>query len=70
MVNESVLSHIFLKAVLPCLEVLTAKDTQASQIAARWNGGIRFISGIKGPRCTVELRDARAIVTSSAVEPE
>ncbi|MCK7512630.1 MAG: hypothetical protein MZV70_57055 [Desulfobacterales bacterium] len=67
MVNESVLSHIFLKAVLPCLEALTAKDTQASQIASRWNGSIRFISGIRGPRCTVELKDARAVVTPSGV---
>lgn len=67
MINESVLSHIFLEAVLPCLEVLTVKDPQASQIAARWNGGIRFVSGIKGPRCTVELRDAKAFVKPSAL---
>lgn len=67
MVNESVLSNIFLKAVLPCLEPLTVKDAKAAQIASGWSGSIRFSSGIRGPRCTVELKDAKAFVTPSAL---
>ncbi len=67
MVNESVLSHIFLEAVLPCLEVLTNKDPQASQIASRFSGSIRFISGIGGPCCTVDIRSSRAVVTPKAL---
>jgi hypothetical protein len=66
MVNESVLSNIFLEAVLPCLEVLTAKDAKAIQIASAWSGSIRFSSGFYGPRCTVELRGSRAVVTPGA----
>ncbi|MCU0577303.1 MAG: hypothetical protein MUD15_10835 [Desulfobacterota bacterium] len=63
MVNEAVLSRVYLEAVLPCLELLTLRDTRASQLAARWNGSIRFCVGLSGPRCTVELRDSRATVT-------
>ena len=65
MVDEKVLSRVYLEAVLPCLEVLTQRDTQASLIAAKWNGSIRFSVGISGPRSTVELRNARARVSPS-----
>lgn len=65
MVDEKVLSRVYLEAVLPCLEVLTQRDAQASQIAARWNGSIRFCVGLSGPRSTVVLRNARATVTPS-----
>lgn len=65
MVDEKVLSRVYLEAVLPCLEALTERDAQASQIAAGWNGSIRFCVGLSGPRSTVELRDARARVTLS-----
>ncbi len=67
MVNEKVLSRVYLEAVLPCLEALTRRDDQASQIASRWNGSIRFSVGISGPRSTVELRNARAKVSPRAL---
>jgi len=67
MVNEAVLSRVYLEAVLPCLEVLTLRDTKASGIAALWNGSIRFCVGLSGPRCTVELRGSGAAVTPAAL---
>lgn len=67
MVNEAVLSRIYLEAVLPCLEPLTSGDPQASRIAGQWSGSIRFSVAVSGPRCTVELGGSRAKVTPSAL---
>jgi hypothetical protein len=67
MVDERVLSRVFLEAVLPCLDVLTQRDAEASQIARQWNGSIRFCVGLSGPRCTVALRNSRAAVTPAAL---
>ncbi len=67
MVDERVLSRVFLEAVLPCLDVLTQKDAQASQIARQWNGSIRFCVGLSGHRCTIALRNSRATVTPAAL---
>lgn len=65
MSHESVLAHLYLEAVLPCLEALTEQDDTARALACRWNGRIRLSTGMRGPACTIELKGGRAQVTPS-----
>ncbi|MEA2102961.1 MAG: SCP2 sterol-binding domain-containing protein [Thermodesulfobacteriota bacterium] len=59
MVNQGVLARINLDAVLSNLEIMAAEDAKTSDIAKGWNGSITFITGVSGPRTTLEINNGR-----------
>jgi hypothetical protein len=69
MLDQKVLSRIYLDGVLPAMEVLTAEDPTASSLAGQWNGRIRFAVGFTGPRCDVLFENARVKVEPGAKRP-
>jgi hypothetical protein len=58
MIDEKVLSKIYLGAVLPAVEVLSKEDPAASSLAGQWTGKIRFAAGLTGPRCDLVFKDS------------
>jgi hypothetical protein len=64
MIDQKILSKIYLGAVLPTMEALSIEDPEASSYAAQWNGRIRIAVGFTGPRCDIAFKDSRVEVES------
>ena len=69
MINQKVLSNVYLGAVLPTMEALSIEDPTASSYAGQWTGRIRFAVGFTGPRCDVVLKDSKVKVEPGARGP-
>ena len=69
MIDQKVLSKIYLGAVLPTMETLSIEDPGASSYAGQWSGRIRFAVGLRGPRCDVVFKDSMVKVEPEARGP-
>lgn len=65
--KETVLSSIYLKAVLPLLEDILERDEEAKKIAGNWNCSIMFHVGGGGPAVTLKFKNGKCEAVRSAV---
>jgi putative sterol carrier protein len=59
MLNQNVLARIHLEAVLSNLEILAQDDPQTADLAKKWNGNINFVTGLTGPRASLQFKDGQ-----------